>query len=71
MIELKYQLNLNFKECSLQQFAGTDFSNFFIWGDKKVTSLAVPTCIAPCSASDVVQGSTISCASVKVKQIVF
>lgn len=59
---------MNFKECSLQQFAETNFSNFFIWGDKTVTSLAVPTCIAPCSASDVVHESTISCASVKVKQ---
>ena len=55
----------------MQQFAETDFSNFFIWGDITVTSLAVPTCITPCSASDVVHESTIRCASVKVKQTAF
>lgn len=56
-----------FQDCSTQHYSGVDFSSFFVWGDQTVTTMATPACTAPCTAADVVAGSTVTCTTVKIR----
>ena len=55
-----------YQECAAERFNGIDFENFFIWGDKSVTSLKNPDCESPCISSDVDNNyEDIECSNIK------
>ena len=56
------------KKCWEEHYNGIQFSNFFVWGDKTITTMETPGCLAPCSATDVVAGSSITCDNVKDRE---
>ena len=60
-----------FKECSNENYNGVDFANFFVWGNKNVTTMAIPDCKAPCNATDVVADTSKTCDTVKSRNIIF
>ena len=57
--------DISLKACRKEGFGGIDFPNSFVWGVSTVTTMAVPACTSPCTATDVVAGTSLTCTSIK------